>query len=244
MREGQASILQRANDVFFNPVQVINRDMSIAVLKYFIQQRQEELASGKLKLRRRAKGGVPTAPAGGEGTSAAADAAAGGTGATGLGVPEEAAAGVGAVSDSTAAAAGETGAGEAAAAAAAAAAEEQPGSSGVRILEGLAASGLRAIRYAIEIEGVAEVLANDLDPNVVAALRQNIEWNGGLAVEKVTPSVGDARLVALQVGEADGAGARIGVAAAPARPAAAGPGDLLVNVLCRMTTTAHRAVVA
>ena len=30
LKEGRASILQRANDVFFNPAQVINRDMSIA----------------------------------------------------------------------------------------------------------------------------------------------------------------------------------------------------------------------
>lgn len=28
--EGKASILQRANDVFFNPAQVVNRDMSLS----------------------------------------------------------------------------------------------------------------------------------------------------------------------------------------------------------------------
>ena len=35
------------------------------------------------------------------------------------------------------------------------------------MLEALAASGLRAIRYAAEIEGIGRVDANDLDPQVV-----------------------------------------------------------------------------
>jgi tRNA (guanine26-N2/guanine27-N2)-dimethyltransferase len=35
------------------------------------------------------------------------------------------------------------------------------------VLEGLAASGLRSIRYALEIDGVARIDANDLDGAVV-----------------------------------------------------------------------------
>ncbi|KAL4859544.1 putative tRNA (guanine(26)-N(2))-dimethyltransferase 2 [Chlorella vulgaris] len=68
---------------------------------------------------------------------------------------------------------------------------------GIRVLEGLAASGLRAIRYATELEGVREVVANDLDPAVVESMKRNIEFNGGVAAQKVSTSVGDARLVCL-----------------------------------------------
>ena len=37
----------------------------------------------------------------------------------------------------------------------------------MRILEGMAASGLRAIRYARELDDVGCVAANDLDPSAV-----------------------------------------------------------------------------
>ncbi len=67
------------------------------------------------------------------------------------------------------------------------------------MLEGLAASGLRAIRYAKEIEGIGKVVANDLDPVVVESMRRNIEFNGELAQAKVQPNCGDARLVMMQV---------------------------------------------
>ncbi|PSC68820.1 putative tRNA (guanine(26)-N(2))-dimethyltransferase 2 isoform B [Micractinium conductrix] len=139
--EGKVSILQRANDVFFNPAQVINRDMSLSVLKYFIAQRETEIESGEARKR----------------FQKAANAGAAGAGAK----------------------------------------PAQPGE-GVRVLEGLAASGLRAIRYATELEGVWEVVANDLDPSVVESMKRNIAFNGGVAAEKVTTSVGDARLACLQ----------------------------------------------
>ena len=72
--------------------QVINRDLSVAALRYFVALRQRELAEGKLKLRRQHhKAGAPVPAAGQKG------------------------------------------------------ARNQ-----VRVLEGLAASGLRAIRYALE----------------------------------------------------------------------------------------------
>lgn len=70
--------------------QVINRDLSVAALRYFVALRQRELAEGKLKLKRQHRAGAPV-PAAGKG-----------------------------------------------------------GRNQVRVLEGLAASGLRAIRYALE----------------------------------------------------------------------------------------------
>ena len=64
---------------------------------------------------------------------------------------------------------------------------------GLRIFEGLAASGLRSVRFALEIPGLKEVVANDLDGNAVEFIRKNIECN---KVESlVTPSCGDASLM-------------------------------------------------
>lgn len=69
---------------------------------------------------------------------------------------------------------------------------------GLTILEGLSATGLRSIRYAKEIEGVARIVANDLDPEVVKTMTQNIEFNGPDVVGKIETSVGDARVVMMQ----------------------------------------------
>ena len=64
---------------------------------------------------------------------------------------------------------------------------------GIRIVEGLAATGLRSVRYAKEIEGVTEVLANDMDPNAVASIARAAKTNGVEAIVK--PSQGDASFV-------------------------------------------------
>lgn len=37
--EGQATILQKGNSVFYNKAQVVNRDVSMAVLRWFIEER-------------------------------------------------------------------------------------------------------------------------------------------------------------------------------------------------------------
>ncbi|GFR95240.1 tRNA (guanine(26)-N(2))-dimethyltransferase [Elysia marginata] len=49
---------------------------------------------------------------------------------------------------------------------------------GIRIFEGLAASGLRSVRFGLEIPGVKEIVANDFDKNAVEFIEQNIERNG------------------------------------------------------------------
>eukprot|EP00878_Enallax_costatus_P035302 GHUV01039322.1.p1 GENE.GHUV01039322.1~~GHUV01039322.1.p1 ORF type:complete len:137 (+),score=15.08 GHUV01039322.1:1054-1464(+) len=69
---------------------------------------------------------------------------------------------------------------------------------GARVLEGLAASGLRSIRYALELDGVSRIDANDLDPSVVESMKQNISFNGPDAEAKVQPTCSDARLLMLQ----------------------------------------------
>ena len=69
---------------------------------------------------------------------------------------------------------------------------------GIKILEGLAASGLRSIRYALEVEGTGRVDANDLDADVVDAMKRNIAFNGEAAEQRLRPLQGDARVIMLQ----------------------------------------------
>ena len=85
-------------------MQVINRDLSIAVLQHLAKQHREELSTGKLK-RVRQKRGVPPRPAGQV-------------------LPD--------------------------------------GQDGITVLEGLAASGLRSIRYALEVSCIPTSAPSDL----------------------------------------------------------------------------------
>ena len=48
---------------------------------------------------------------------------------------------------------------------------------GLRILEGLAASGLRSMRFGLEVPGVKEIIANDFDSNAVQIIKENITRN-------------------------------------------------------------------
>lgn len=138
LREGSASILQKGNDVFYNPAQVVNRDLSVSVLRYYVAKRADEIATGKLKNKTRGIGSIRPPP----------DA-------------------------------------------------DKP-AEGAYVLEGLAASGLRAIRYVTEVDGIGRVDANDLDPAVVEAMCRNVVFNGPEVASKVRPRQGDARLLMMQ----------------------------------------------
>ncbi|KAI0402063.1 S-adenosyl-L-methionine-dependent methyltransferase [Xylaria palmicola] len=59
------------------------------------------------------------------------------------------------------------------------------------ILDALSATGLRALRYAQELPFVTSVTANDLTPSAVDAIRRNAEHNG--IESKVIAALGDAR---------------------------------------------------
>mmetsp|Transcript_35202 Transcript_35202/g.81418 ORF Transcript_35202/g.81418 Transcript_35202/m.81418 type:complete len:443 (-) Transcript_35202:1047-2375(-) len=67
---------------------------------------------------------------------------------------------------------------------------------GIRILDALAASGLRSIRYAKEIPGVDSVVVNDLDEAAIELAHCNIASNGCSSEEgnipHITAHVGDA----------------------------------------------------
>ena len=47
----------------------------------------------------------------------------------------------------------------------------------IRILEALAATGLRSIRYAKEVTGFDEIIANDLSDEAVEMMKRNIAVN-------------------------------------------------------------------
>lgn len=68
--------------------------------------------------------------------------------------------------------------------------EPSLGDKKIRILEALSATGLRSIRYAKEVEGVDEIIANDLMNEAVEMIKRNVKVN---EVEKiVTPNQSDA----------------------------------------------------
>eukprot|EP00899_Mesostigma_viride_P004345 jgi/Mesvir1/13911/Mv16034-RA.2 len=176
------------------PMQVVNRDLSIAVLRLFLAKRQEEFETGTAPKKRRFAPdhlvGIPgengaKEPAG-EGSKPAGSASAS---------AEEDAGGQAPAQENKAVAQED-------AAAASSASGDHPRRENpkeappARILEGLAASGLRAIRYAKELTGLGVVIANDKDPAAVEACRRNIIFNG--ITHLVTPVCADVRLLMLQ----------------------------------------------
>lgn len=48
---------------------------------------------------------------------------------------------------------------------------------GLRVLEALSATGLRSIRYAKEVPGIKQIIANDLSAAAVKAIKENIKLN-------------------------------------------------------------------
>lgn len=62
--EGKATVLSQGNSVFYNRAQVVNRDISIAVLRWFIQQQGDGKSTKKKRSRAARNGGAkPVAPA-------------------------------------------------------------------------------------------------------------------------------------------------------------------------------------
>lgn len=76
------------------------------------------------------------------------------------------------------------------------------------ILDALSASGLRALRYAHEIPFVTSVTANDLTASAVESVKQNVAYNK--LEDKVRANRGDARLYMMQVAAEDGAASNQG----------------------------------
>ncbi|XP_065520512.1 tRNA (guanine(26)-N(2))-dimethyltransferase isoform X2 [Lathamus discolor] len=151
--EGRATILfPSANEVFYNPVQGFNRDLTCAVLTEF----------ARLLLQPK---GIRVVIPGEENTDA--------------GSPQPLEEGDGASIDPPRVAkAGEVCEG------------------GLRVLEALAASGLRSIRFAKEVPGLRAVVANDCSARAMELIERNVTFNGVGAL--VTPSMADARMLMYQ----------------------------------------------
>lgn len=58
------------------------------------------------------------------------------------------------------------------------------------MLEALSATGLRSIRYAKEVRGIKEIVANDLSISAVEQIEKNVDLNG--VRHLVTPCQSDA----------------------------------------------------
>ncbi|NWU22618.1 TRM1 dimethyltransferase, partial [Dyaphorophyia castanea] len=67
---------------------------------------------------------------------------------------------------------------------------------GLRVLEALAASGLRSVRFALEVPGLGAVVASDSSPRAAALMARNVARNG--VGDLVTPRLADARMLMYQ----------------------------------------------
>ncbi|XP_042202653.1 tRNA (guanine(26)-N(2))-dimethyltransferase, partial [Callorhinchus milii] len=157
IQEGKARIIfPSANEVFYNPVQEFNRDLTCAVITQFARQRLAAKGIGVLSLGESEKMVVKLSESEGELSGAETDRG-------DQQSPRELA---------------------------------RPGEKcqeGLRVLEGLAASGLRSIRFAKEVPGIHSVVANDFSFRAVEMIKRNIEFNN--VEHLVTPSLADASLL-------------------------------------------------
>lgn len=169
IKEGEAEILMHTkNEVFYNKTQVNNRDMSVAVLRTFISKRKEE---HEAQLSKRTKKAMKAS----EDHDSGLEAPSGITASNGKSNGESEKMPHG--EEPEAKFRGEL---------------KPP-----RVLEALSATGLRALRYAREVEGIGQVVALDNDKASVEACRRNIKFNGSVASAKVESNLADARVYML-----------------------------------------------
>ncbi|KAL4581952.1 hypothetical protein LXL04_006486 [Taraxacum kok-saghyz] len=171
IKEGEAEILMHAkNEVFYNKTQVNNRDLSIAVLRAFITKRKQE-HEAQLCKRSKKSSKVSENHASESETSIKLNGSSNGESEPSEKTPD--------TESKTELDKPQS--------------ELKP----PRVLEALSASGLRAIRYAREIEGIGQVVALDNDKASVEACRRNIKFNGSVASAKVESNLADARVYML-----------------------------------------------
>ncbi|KAG6543187.1 hypothetical protein Mapa_015437 [Marchantia paleacea] len=176
LREGDADILLHGNDVFYNKAQVVNRDISIAVIRAFVSKREQEHQAEVAKKMSRRKGASKS--------SGATDSTV--ENSVSVEAPGDE------VNDVTESAEVKTimNASEEFV-------TENTPAKPIRVLEALAASGLRALRYAKEIEGLGSIVATDNDKVAVEACERNIKLNGPVVAAKVEAKHADARVYML-----------------------------------------------
>ncbi|XP_059639753.1 tRNA (guanine(26)-N(2))-dimethyltransferase 1 isoform X2 [Cornus florida] len=182
IKEGEAEIIMQAkNEVFYNKTQVNNRDISIAVLRTFISKRKQEHES---MLSRRTRTAQKVSIENTSEPEAPIDSVVDNEKPNGeceeseeISHDEPCSISKGPVKTPDWKIRGEL---------------KPP-----RVLEALSASGLRALRYAREIEGIGQVVALDNDKASVEACRRNIKFNGSVACSKVESHLDDARVYML-----------------------------------------------
>ncbi|GKV16964.1 hypothetical protein SLEP1_g27525 [Rubroshorea leprosula] len=184
IKEGEAEILMHAkNEVFYNKTQVNNRDISIAVLRTFISKRKQEHEAFLSKR-------IKSAPKVSEKDDFGS-------------VREEKSDKPDAVHEKPN---GECeGDKEMSQDEQCSISEEPIKFDGKvrgelkppRVLEALSASGLRALRYAREVDGIGQVVALDNDKGAIEACQRNIKFNGSVACAKVESHLADARVYML-----------------------------------------------
>lgn len=169
LSEGRASVLfENENQVFYNPVQQFNRDLSTLAIRAWSQEFMEMRAAKKKKKNnnRKAKNKSKKEEHGDQTLPEVA---------TLTNTREESKVDGIAIEEGNKA-------------------ENKKVEPFITILEALSATGLRAIRYALEIPNLKTVVANDFSPAAVDAIRRNVKYNSG-AETIVEPSHGDANLV-------------------------------------------------
>lgn len=181
IKEGEAEILMHSsNAVFYNKAQVNNRDMSIAVLRTFISKRKEEHAASlnkKVKSVSKAHESTPSESVEEEASNAGDGKQNGEHHALCMDEPEDTSKEAVQVSSW----------------------KRHEDLKAPKVLEALAASGLRALRYAREIDGIGQVVALDNDKVSIEACKKNIQFNGSIVCSKVEAHLADARVYMLSL---------------------------------------------
>ncbi|KAL8211723.1 UNVERIFIED_CONTAM: tRNA methyltransferase 1 [Gekko kuhli] len=155
--EGKAKIIfPSANEVFYNPVQQFNRDLTCAVITEFARL---QLSSKRIQI---------AVPGEEDVSKVVVDLSK-------EGKEDESEPALTGDEDPKVAAVGEV------------------CQDGLRVLEALAASGLRSLRFAKEVPGLRSVVANDVSSKAVELISQNIQLND--MDHLVTASLSDARML-------------------------------------------------
>uniref|UniRef100_A0A7S0LH64 tRNA (guanine(26)-N(2))-dimethyltransferase n=1 Tax=Coccolithus braarudii TaxID=221442 RepID=A0A7S0LH64_9EUKA len=182
--------------VFYNPPQIPNRDLSVLVLRQFAEDWQKEAAEKqlqRLEKARRAEAYRSAKQVSSDSVSAAVESNPAAVAA--VVAPEAAGTGVQAGGDAAVSSQKQEASRDLSSVAAPEGGADtliEPATNvRLRVLDALSASGLRAMRYAKEVAGLTQVVANDVDPVAVDVMTRNFERNG-LSEPLVVPHVGDA----------------------------------------------------
>ena len=187
--EGRARIPYTGDEgVFYNKVQVFNRDLSILCITAFVHKRQQEWRTEreeKEKRRRKRKEGEAAKQRREEEKAERAER-----------MEAEVDSGNTSTTVNSAPTSLDTNAVNAATTNnhLSSAALSVPPFPGIRILEALSATGLRSIRYWLEIPHVQSIVINDLDVTAVQSIRANLAYNN-LTSPHLIPTQSDAKLL-------------------------------------------------